>query len=1203
MLRLVISSLFIISFIIPSHAQKKYQGLLWEITGNGLTEPSYLYGTMHVSNKLAFNVSDSFYYCLDRVKGVALESSPESWMDEYRDMGSLSFGSYDYGSDFYKKAFKIEKPGSEVIYDLLENKNGLMNQILYRFNPGNEDYQENTYLDMFIFQAGAKNGKPIFSLETFDEVMKLSVKSMTPDKDKKRDNSNNSYLESNGQRKFIMLEEAYRRGDLDQIDSLSKANNPTKVYHKYFIVERNKNMVRRMDSLMRIQSVFTGIGAAHLPGDEGAIELLRDMGYSVRAVSRKSSGKSHKMRKRLEGLYRSVDFTTTNTTDNFINVDVPGYLYEMPTKKRGKLEYLCPEPINGGYFSIIRLFTFGPIFQKTPEYYRETFDSLLYIATPGEMMKKEDITVNGHIGYNILTKTSKNAFVNYHVYFTPTEIIVFKGSGIDNYIQKSEPQSFFNKIELSPLSSDWKEVGPRYGGAKWLMKGMVSGQDMIDKMDDTEIDPLYQSYDQETKDYYQVMKYNYNDLDYIEEDSFDLAYLGKKYGDQLGYDVQKTSYQHNGEYAFVEQQLSLKEELSDQVEQLNLKILTKGGDYYLLATTAQNDNKNKFFSSFSFAEYLVDDEYEVWEDTTLFYTVKTIKKDEKPDYSAMGYDMFRYYKEDDEDKSYLSESKTKMHNYTKINESIWVGYVKFHDYEGGDSLEAFWEYRTESITDENGFIVTNRIEKVIEGDPTLSFVATDTGSAKGIMTHMRLHHGVLYTIQSLIDTLSGPSKYVTTFFDSFTPMDTLIGRDIFEDKGQVFIDHALGKDSLNRVNAMKSIDKVDFEDKDVAGIVQIYNEYDFEEETEIENREDLIIALGNREVQEAYDFLYGVYDSNNFNSDLQFIVLKCFAYTETEDAYDAVQHLLIDNTPFTEKNSKLGFFNNLYDSLDLASGFFPEMLDLAQYPEYKPYIVELLTFGYLNEYYTFKNFASKKKTIFRDAYIELKRTVADQEEGKKKGKYYYGTSQTAEYHTLFLDYYALMCGFKKNGDKETDKFFKDIYRINNKKFILEAEIIHHTLGLEVDTSKINEVVADIEYRVWAYNRLEENEMLAYFTPTITQEDMSFALLYNRGYDEEEDTVVFLKKIEVNDGDKTGYIYFYKRKTENTKNWMIDYVGLQPTDETEFTTKKVKTKKGLSVKNEDQIELTIEKTIEVFELKRRKRVVVTGYSWGDWGGLY
>src|SRR6478735_8328192 len=62
---------------------KKYQSLLWEISCNGLKKPSYLFGTMHVSDKLAFHLGDSFYTALKSVQVVALETNPESWQDDY----------------------------------------------------------------------------------------------------------------------------------------------------------------------------------------------------------------------------------------------------------------------------------------------------------------------------------------------------------------------------------------------------------------------------------------------------------------------------------------------------------------------------------------------------------------------------------------------------------------------------------------------------------------------------------------------------------------------------------------------------------------------------------------------------------------------------------------------------------------------------------------------------------------------------------------------------------------------------------------------------------------------------------------------------------------------------------------------------------------------------------------------------------------
>src|SRR6187549_3562654 len=56
--------------------------LLWEITGNGLKKPSYIFGTMHLSSKLVFNLPDSFYYAIKNVETVALELNPDVWQGQ-----------------------------------------------------------------------------------------------------------------------------------------------------------------------------------------------------------------------------------------------------------------------------------------------------------------------------------------------------------------------------------------------------------------------------------------------------------------------------------------------------------------------------------------------------------------------------------------------------------------------------------------------------------------------------------------------------------------------------------------------------------------------------------------------------------------------------------------------------------------------------------------------------------------------------------------------------------------------------------------------------------------------------------------------------------------------------------------------------------------------------------------------------------------
>ena len=39
-----------------------------------------------------------------------------------------------------------------------------------------------------------------------------------------------------------------------------------------------------MDAIMRKRSLFEGVGATHLPGERGVIEILRKKGYTLRPI-------------------------------------------------------------------------------------------------------------------------------------------------------------------------------------------------------------------------------------------------------------------------------------------------------------------------------------------------------------------------------------------------------------------------------------------------------------------------------------------------------------------------------------------------------------------------------------------------------------------------------------------------------------------------------------------------------------------------------------------------------------------------------------------------------------------------------------------------------------------------------------------------------------------------------------------------------
>jgi uncharacterized protein YbaP (TraB family) len=163
-------------------SEKKYQGLLWEISGNGLTKPSYLFGTMHVSNKLAFHLADSFYNAIKNVDVVALESNPANWQDDYSkpnifDPRSMASGNaykfLDIPNDYlHKNTFAIDKYENNIKL-AMATEPAMINGMLYRTYNQGADFEEDTYLDMYIFQTGSKLGKKLTGVENFEEGEKL----------------------------------------------------------------------------------------------------------------------------------------------------------------------------------------------------------------------------------------------------------------------------------------------------------------------------------------------------------------------------------------------------------------------------------------------------------------------------------------------------------------------------------------------------------------------------------------------------------------------------------------------------------------------------------------------------------------------------------------------------------------------------------------------------------------------------------------------------------------------------------------------------------------------------------------------------------------------------------------------------------------------------------------------------------------------
>ena len=83
---------------------------------------------------------------------------------------------------------------------------------------------------------------------------------------------------------------AYKQRDLGGLMTLNETSMKTgdqrlaEEFQQNLIVDRNHRMVERMREYLQQGSAFVAVGALHLPGEEGLLNLLEQQGYTVRRV-------------------------------------------------------------------------------------------------------------------------------------------------------------------------------------------------------------------------------------------------------------------------------------------------------------------------------------------------------------------------------------------------------------------------------------------------------------------------------------------------------------------------------------------------------------------------------------------------------------------------------------------------------------------------------------------------------------------------------------------------------------------------------------------------------------------------------------------------------------------------------------------------------------------------------------------------------
>lgn len=1195
---------FTVLFSVGVNAQgKEYQGRLWKITGNGLSKPSYLYGTMHVSRKVSFHLSDSFFIGLKNSDIVALESDPSTWMDHFYKRGRKAFtsswGSQNGGVGFYKNTFSINYPNRYNLKWMFRGENRLTNGMLYRSNSYSEDYEEDTYLDLFIYQAGMKWGKGIASLENNDTVRYLEKLANRPSKEdiKNRKKFKRRYG------LYQTIEDAYRDGDLDLLDSLNRLGNPTGHYHHYFIDERNRRMAIKMDSIMQSgKTVFSGVGAAHLPGDVGMIKLFREMGYTVISVTHEEGKIAQKSKEQIEKLKSPVNIKTFTSSDGAFKVDVPGKLYE--SYYGNTINYYYPDMGNGGYYQVSRVKHYMNLQEKDEAYVMKQLDSLFFENIPGKILTKKQITVDGFSGYDIMNVTKKGEYQRHAIFVSPLEIFYFKAHANGDYLKK-ESDKFVESIHFFPTQPEKGKTytfSPPFGEFTVDFPAIPYYSLDTTAIESTNSDFSLQCFDPVNNNYYMFQKASLNDFYFIEEDSFELGRLSEDVMENSKFDSLLTYEQSANPYA----------QLRVSSANKNGKVIhtfytTIGGNYYLLLTDANKDLADKYFNSFKKKKHTYKNDYREYVDTNMYFKAKINYYLEPQDEFDDPYSYYRYYGTDEEelDKGYQSKNSYLYFTSPETGEVIAVNYYKYYKYYTAYDT-SYWKNIIEYYTDEdNKYPMKLSNLKLDTSGPikTIEYLVTDTGSSKGIMSKMIVKGGVNYSINTLIDTISGPSEFVSTFFNSFEPLDTTIGLSIFEDKLPIFIHDLFSTDTIEKQHAEQCISRIKFTKDEIDTLIYAYKNLKFEKDPK-ERKATIIEELGYIKEEKSIPFLEEVYRKSVDTFAYQVAVLESLAAMDKAESFNKLKDLVLEEAPLTDNDYAINnIFYQINDTLELAAKLFPDLLELSTYPEYKSNIYRLLAQLLDSSQIKPNDYAGEVRKITREAKDELKRQFAS--EGKSQSSYsysYYSRSKSDDYDAVLDDFAKILAPFYKENESIRE-FFNRMLRSENKSLKMNTVLTLLDNKVEVNDTFWSFFAHEDKLMADFYESLKERERLELFkNDSVSQQTFARSYIIQNlySYDKLKDTIVFIDKRLVPMDDTSGYMYFFKVKQENDVDWSFAYSGFFSPDTTDLFAESDVTSTSKELGNKDDIEKLMTDVVKKYRWRERKRISSRNrYSYGEY----
>ncbi len=279
--------------------------LLYKISGNGLTKPSYIIGTYHLAPvsfadsipglKEALAATEQVYGELDMTDLTSPENLQKMQAAMMLPEGTtlttlLSEDELARLNVVLKELLGFDMSNSMVAQQL----NGLspktletqLSLLVYMKKHSGFDAQ-NTF-DGYFQKVAQEQGKPVGGLETLDFQIKMLYQGQTLERQKELlmcfvDNQEHmNQMAEQLVNAFFNQDIVGVKAVMDEKEQTSCDSTPEE--EDQLINNRNANWAKLMPQIMSAKPTFFAVGAGHIPGERGVLQLLQAAGYTIEGV-------------------------------------------------------------------------------------------------------------------------------------------------------------------------------------------------------------------------------------------------------------------------------------------------------------------------------------------------------------------------------------------------------------------------------------------------------------------------------------------------------------------------------------------------------------------------------------------------------------------------------------------------------------------------------------------------------------------------------------------------------------------------------------------------------------------------------------------------------------------------------------------------------------------------------------------------------